>query len=218
MSYTLYTGDCLEILPTLEAGLSASEVGIIAPFSANVARMTKANEVAQMIGLLGNLEICKADNVMNVKLSTIAILIYAALLASIVISFPGSAALTFPVSAVIVFVVSTAPPMMIFAAMPFISAIGRAETKTPCTLKGGGDYYVFSTLFAIKLRGWLCWERGQKSVFPSLGIALMRTDDDILSSHLKRLALEYLSANLANVGVMVPLCGGSKFIRTLAAA
>lgn len=194
-------------------------IRVVAPLAANVATMTKANEVTEVICLFRNGEVCKANDVMYVKMLAIIGFSYAALLAGVIVPLPSAATLTLPVCAVIALVIAALPVVVIRATMPLVSTISRAEAETPRTFERSGDTDMIAALFAIVFIGWLGGRSWRYQTLPTrFLIARLRADCYQLGAYLERLSFKHFGANLASMRVVILHRFGAQLIRTFAAA
>lgn len=181
--------------------------------------MAKADKVTQVIGFSRIGKIRKANNVVNVKLPSVFRLSYAAPLTGVIVPSPSAAALTLPVCSIVILVIATLPIVMVRAAMPLVSAIGRTEAETSRTFNCGGDDDMIAALFAIVFVGWLGgWSWSYQTLPTCFLVALSRTNRNQLGARLEWLALKFLQANLARVGVVILHSFSAQLIRTFAAA
>ncbi len=223
MTYTLYHGDCLDILPTLPSGsidaviADLPRIGVIVPLSLEMARMAKANEVGEMIRFLWNVKAREARDVMHVKLLAEFLFGNATLLTGVIITLARQAPLTLPVSA-IVRQIATTPSGVVCSTVPSVSAVGRTEAEAACTFKRGRDDNMLAAILAIVFGGFLFGRLGcNKPVLSCLLIALARADRYELSTHLERFTGKDFAAHLARMGVAIALALHSKFVGALAA-
>lgn len=154
---------------------------------------------------------------MHVKLSPKRHLCYAAILAGISVPLTSKVALAFPSLAVIA-VVSALPVVVLFAAMPLISALRRAKAESSCAYQGGRNDDVFTALFTIEFgRGQGGGLGGNKSHSPRLFVTGIRANGDVLGTYLKRLSFKRISANLTDKINGNAAALAAQFIRALAA-
>lgn len=141
-----------------------------------MASMTEGYKVGQLIGLPVIIKFGKPDNVVNVQLLANIGFCLAAMLTGVIVSFPGKTALSGPIAAIVTAIVTAFPVSMICTSVPFIGAIGRAESKPSCTFKGSGDSNRFAAVFAGKCKDRFCgWARETCSaVFTSGLVAILR--------------------------------------------
>lgn len=195
-----------------------SAIWVVSPLTADVATMTKTNEVTKVIGFCGIGEVGKTNNVMYVKFLPVFSFIDAALLAGVIVALSCAAALAFPGCAVITLVIAALPVVMVCAAVPLVSAVSRAKAKSPCALEGSRNHYVLTALFALIFGGSFCGRLGRhETAPPRLLVAFARAYSNHRGPMLKRLSLKCFVANLASVTIVVLLELATKFIRTFTA-
>jgi hypothetical protein len=181
--------------------------------------MTKANQIAQVISLLRNVEIGKAHDVVNIELLAIFGLSYPTLLASVIISRPRPATLTLPVGSIVALIIATAPIVMVLPSVPLIGTLIRAKAKTSGTLVRRRNYHLLATLLATIFvsrlnRG----SRHHKTALPSLHITSPRTHRNKPRLNLKRPALKYRRTNLTRISDATLHHLAPEFIGTFTAA
>ena len=181
--------------------------------------MTKANQIAQVISLLRNVEVGKAHDVVNIELLAIFGLSYPTLLTSVIIPRPRPTTLTFPVGSIVAFIIAAAPIVVILPSVPLIRAIIRAKAKTPGALMRRRNDHLLATLLAtIFVRRLNRGSRHHKTAPPSLHVTSPGTNRNKPRLNFKRPALKYRRANLTRISDATLHNLAPEFIGTLTAA
>lgn len=151
--------------------------------------MTKTNQVFKSVSLPVIIEGGKANYMMNVKFFSVVLFGYVAFLTGVIISFAGESALSSPVWAVVAAIITALPVVMIFATMPNIGTVSRAESKTACPFIGSckGDNLI--TVLTSKTDRWLSGRsRGINKFFSSsVVVTFLRAERNCGSAFLEGL-------------------------------
>ncbi len=198
MTYELYHGDCLDVLPTVGAqSVDATldrEINT-APFNKHMALVTEAYDIIKRVGVVRVLEPPHGLDMVNIGVAGCVSL--AAATARVVIAHAGGALNTAPIRAVVARMPTT-PKAICRATIPTIGTGGRTETKPPRTLQGSGQCHRLFAGFAGKSnlrsrrRSW------SKALLPHLKVTRLRAYGNIARPNLCRLAGECNAAHLAS--------------------